>query len=63
MDGVVTEDVGATIIFTLLWPFILVFLVGVGVKSGVALVIQGIAKGTTKTLMNLEARGRGGKES
>ncbi len=60
LDGIAPTD--AKSIF-LLWPLALVFIMGAGLGAAFAMAALGIVSGVARTLINLEARGRGGKKS
>lgn len=63
MDGIVPTDTGSIFFLSALWPLVLVFIIGTGLGAAFAMATRGIVGGVMRTLTNLEARGRGGKES
>ncbi len=63
MDGIAPTDAGSIFFLSALWPLVLVFIIGTGLGAAFAMATRGIVGGVARTLTNLEARGRGGKES
>jgi hypothetical protein len=63
MDGIVPTDTGSILFLAALWPLALAYVAGAGLAAAFFMSMRGIVGGVMRTLTNLEARGRGGKES